>query len=145
MPAWPGGPCPDCGDIMPLNLIHCQTCRAMLNSDFIHGPLKQPQFQPLPEIDTMQQVMPVGHYVGCPSCQKELRISGKYLGQNVQCKFCNHPFAFSQATPSLIWNAIYTNCPHCEKELRAARKYVGNRVACNFCNGPVMLMEATNA
>ena len=31
--AWQGGPCHQCGDDMPANLVHCQTCRALLNSE----------------------------------------------------------------------------------------------------------------
>ncbi len=50
MPAWPGGACPDCGDHMPANLITCQTCRALLNSELKVSFVDIPEFIPLQEV-----------------------------------------------------------------------------------------------
>ena len=33
MPAWPGGPCPNCGEDMPPNMVHCRECRTLLNPE----------------------------------------------------------------------------------------------------------------
>ena len=141
MSAWPGGPCPGCGEFMPENLIHCQVCRALLNSELKSDTVEIPQFIPLQEIDTMVEVGATGHYILCPECSKELRIHGKYIGQTVQCKFCSGHFQYKHSSPKLDVVAIYAPCPHCSEELRAATKYLGMKVACKHCNGKIHLTQ----
>ena len=136
--AWQGGPCHQCGDDMPANLIHCQTCRALLNSELTEDSVEIPAFVPLKEIDPTQIVTPRGHYVECPGCSEELRISARYKGAAVACRFCDHGFTYDS---SVMVTALYSNCPHCEKELRAATKYTGQNVACRFCSGPLMMTD----
>lgn len=136
--AWQGGPCPECGDEMPANLVHCQSCRALLNSELTEDSVEIPKFVPLREIDPSQIVPPQGHYVECPGCQEELRINAKYKNVNVACRFCDHSFTYDN---TITVKALYSNCPHCNKELRAAAKYAGLSVACRFCSGPLMLSD----
>jgi len=139
MPAWPGGNCPECGDQMPANVIRCATCRALLNSDLAIKPITPPEFVPLPEIASSVDVPLRGVYVPCPACTRELRINLSFVGQRVQCRFCNHPFDLdrSRVNPA----AGYTNCPHCHQEIRAATKYVGVKVSCRFCHGSIRLVD----
>ena len=134
--AWRGGPCPQCGDVMPANLVHCATCRAMLNSELTENPIEVPEFIPLPEIMEMKTAVARGHYVRCGGCQEELRINAKYQGAAVQCRHCNHTFQYNSDVPKV---AMYTTCPHCSEEIRANMSYVGQNVACRFCNGPLKL------
>ena len=51
---------------MPANLVHCQTCRAILNEDLESDSIEIPRYIPLQEIATMIEVDPLGYYVGCP-------------------------------------------------------------------------------
>ncbi len=136
--AWQGGPCPQCGDDMPANLVHCQTCRALLNPALSEDSVEIPKFVPLKEISPTRIVPAVGHYVVCPGCSEELRISAKYRGATVACRLCRHTFDYDR---SIQIQAMYANCPHCQKELRAAMKYADQSVACRFCSGPLMLTE----
>src|SRR5690606_18054830 len=141
MPAWDGGPCPDCQDDMPPRLIHCQSCGALLNNDLQPKAIELPEFVPLAEVATMLEARPVGFYVGCPHCERELRIHEKYVGQHVQCKFCRKPFEFAADGNRLARIAFYTDCPHCRKEIRAAQKYLGAKVACKFCDGAIHFVQ----
>ena len=136
MPAWPGGPCPQCGENMPENLIHCQTCRALLNDELKADSVQIPEFIPLQEIESMVQLVLNGNYVLCSSCDKELRIHNKYIGQRVQCKFCKTPFTYDEKVEV---KAMYGHCPHCQEEVRAALKYSGMKVACKHCDGKIQL------
>ncbi|MFK7821125.1 MAG: hypothetical protein AB8G99_20585 [Planctomycetaceae bacterium] len=136
MPAWPGGPCPQCGDDMPENLIHCQSCRTLLNSELKADSVEIPAFIPLQEIEAMVDLAPNGNYVLCGSCNKELRVHNKYIGQRVQCKFCTSPFVYDEA---IEVTAMYGKCPHCTEEIRAALKYSGMKVACRHCDGKIQL------
>jgi hypothetical protein len=140
MPAWPGGPCPECGDEMPANLIRCASCRALLNQELSPREILAPEFVPLTEVEAVIDTPIVGYFVACPRCQKELRINGRYVGQQVACKFCNGQFPLQLDPPTVQVSAFYTECPHCKKELRAARKYTGAKVACKFCNGAIRFM-----
>lgn len=137
MPAWPGGACPGCGDHMPPNLIHCQVCRALLNTELETDSVEIPAFIPLQEIETMLDVELSGYYIGCPICERELRIHRKYIGQDVQCKHCSGQFPFEIADQRIRVAAFYTACPHCSEELRAHTKYLGARVACKHCGGKI--------
>ena len=141
MTAWPGGPCPQCGEDMPEKLIHCQVCRALLNMELDADSVEIPAFVPLQEIESMMEVTAQGHYVQCPGCDKELRINSKYQNQDVLCKFCQSPFKYSPATTTTRIVAMYSACPHCEKEIRAALKYLGMKVACKHCSGRIHLMK----
>ncbi len=136
--AWPGGSCPQCGDEMPPLLIHCRTCRALLNSELTEDSVEMPTFVPLPEISVIAAAPPKGHYVLCPGCQQELRIHVKYRGQRVACKHCNQPFQYDD---SVTVTAMYTQCPHCQNELRASAKHIGTRVGCRFCSGHIELLR----
>jgi hypothetical protein len=122
---------------MPVNLIHCQSCRTLLNQDLEPDSVEIPAFIPLQEIATMVEVTPVGYYVGCPHCEQELRIAGKYVGERVQCKFCGGQFVLDLADRKVNTLAFYTKCPHCSEELRAAQKYLGMKVACKHCGGKI--------
>lgn len=128
---------------MPAALVHCQSCRALLNPDLQADSVEIPEFVPLQEIATMIEVEPRGHYVACPQCQDELRISAKYLGCGVQCKFCGCKFTHDYPSPRL--KAFYARCPHCESEIRAAMKYLGMKVACKHCGGHLHCVVARSA
>lgn len=138
--AWPGGPCPQCGEDMPARVVHCRSCRALLNSELTDDSVEIPLFVPLPEIEVIAAASPKGHYVLCPGCGKELRIHGRYRGLKVQCKHCEKPFVYQE---SVKITAFYTACPHCQSELRASLKYMGGKVACKHCNGHIQLTAAT--
>jgi len=141
MAAWSGGECPDCGEYMPENLIHCQTCRALLNDDLDKDSVEIPEFIPLEEIESMIEIDIRGYFVDCPRCQRELRINRKYVGSTVQCKHCQGPFALDILSPSLSVNAFYTTCPYCENDLRASTKYAGAKVACKHCTGKIHILD----
>ncbi len=126
-----------CGDEMPENLIHCQSCRALLNSELMSDSVEIPQFVPLPEIEATVDVLPRGHYVGCPECGESLRINKKYIGERVVCRFCDATFQHSVNPKGKMLKAYFTNCPHCEKELRAAPKYMGKKLVCKHCSGQI--------
>jgi hypothetical protein len=143
MPAWPGGPCPTCGDDMPANVIHCRTCRALLNPELERDSVEIPQFVPLPEVDSMADVAVEGYYIDCPKCRRELKISAKYENERVLCKYCSGDFRLDLAHPSLKNYQVYSKCPHCQEQLRIAPKYVGQLVACRFCNGKLRAVEPT--
>ncbi|QDT90566.1 hypothetical protein [Gimesia algae] len=141
MPAWPGGPCPQCGEDMPANLVHCQTCRELLNDDLEHDTVEIPAFHPLKELATCCDAYPVGYFFQCPDCRKELRVHKKYLGKQVSCKFCQAPFALRIDASKAISQGFYTSCPHCRQELRIAHKYLDTVAACKFCKGHIQLLE----
>ena len=141
MPAWPGGPCPVCSDDMPANVVHCQSCRALLNDDLSADSVEIPQFKPLEEIEVVVEAEPHGFYTGCPSCNQELRINRKYHGEQVLCKFCEIPFLFDLNRNTIKPVAFYSTCPHCKEELRAATKYYGERVLCKECDGEIQFIE----
>lgn len=140
MPAWPGGPCPECGEDMPANLVRCAICRALLNTDLKLRATSTPVFAPLKEIGSVTDATPKGYYVTCQKCGKELRIHGKYAGQNVACRFCDCQFQFRVEPTSSSIVAFYLDCPHCSRELKAAVKYLRAKVACKHCNGSIHLV-----
>jgi len=123
---------------MPANLVHCQTCRALLNSEFTEDSVEIPAFIPLQEIDPSRIARPRGHYVSCPGCHEELRINRKYERASVACRFCNCSFVYDE---TVTLKAMYTTCPDCREELRAAVKYIGENVACRFCKGQLLLAD----
>ena len=139
MPAWPGGACPECGEFMPEKLIHCQSCRALLNPELESDSVEIPEFIPLREIATMVEVELSGYYIGCPACDRELRINRKYVDRDVQCKHCSGQFPFKMSDSRIRIVAFYAECPHCAEELRANTKYLGARVACKHCSGKILL------
>ena len=140
MAVWPGGPCPDCGEDMPANLIRCATCRALLNDDLQLREISSPEFAPLKEIEPVIEATPKGYYATCPKCQEELRIHGKYVGQTVACRYCESQFQFQVEPPASSVVAFYLNCPHCSQELKAAVKYLRAKVACKHCDGGIHLV-----
>ena len=135
--AWPGGPCPQCGDDMPPRVVHCRTCRALLNSELTEDSIEMPTFVPLPELAVIAAASPKGHYVVCPGCKEELRIHAKYKGAKVQCKHCHQPFAYDS---TVAIKAAYMPCPHCKEEIRAGIKYMGYKVVCKHCSGHIQLL-----
>jgi hypothetical protein len=141
MPAWPGGACPECGDDMPPNLVHCQVCRALLNRGLERPPIMIPEFVPLREIDPnevvqddTQHITPNGYMVSCPECCQELKIGENYVESTVACKHCNHAFVMSPYNHDLAVKGIVSTCPQCSNRLKISAKYVGLKVLCNFCN-----------
>lgn len=83
-----------------------------------------------------------GYHVECPHCNQELRISKKYVGMAVACKFCNGQFQLDPNSARVRTKAVYSSCPHCEQELRVAQKYLGMTVACKFCEGHLKVVSA---
>ncbi len=142
MPAWPGGPCPECGDQMPAKLIRCATCRALLNPELSPKEIESPEFVPLREVLVVVDVPVIGDFVRCPKCQRELRIHCKYRGQRVTCRQCDHPFDLHVGTPAVQRLGVYASCPHCTQELRAAERFIGMNVLCKFCNGAIRMLDA---
>ena len=124
---------------MPEKLIHCQVCRALLNTELNDDSVEIPEFIPLQEIESMAEVTAAGHYIECGQCKKELRINKKYVGRNVQCKFCGGTFAYEPSSTTIV--AVYSKCPHCSEEIRAALKYLGLKVACKHCSGKINLVK----
>ncbi len=141
MPAWPGGACPECGIQMPAKLIRCANCRAMLNSDLVPKEIAYPEFVPLQEVLTVLDVPIRGDFVRCPSCAKELRISCKFRGKKVSCRFCDHAFDLLVGTVGVKRQGVYADCSHCKKELRSAEKFIGVNVSCKFCSGAIRIID----
>jgi transcription elongation factor Elf1 len=141
MPAWPGGPCPDCGDEMPPRVLRCRTCGALLNTELQPGVIEAPEFVLLPEVSPVTDITANGYFIGCPNCEKELRIASKYQGATVQCKICTAPFKFELTNPAIRRIAVYADCPHCKKELRVAVKYLGKKVGCKHCEAAIRVAE----
>ena len=141
MPAWPGGPCPQCGDDMPPNMIHCRTCRQLLNLELEKESVEVPTFVPLQEVESVVEITPMGLFVECSSCHQELKINRKYLGQRVQCKFCAADFKLDPTSNAVMGADSYSQCPHCQEQLRFSSKYIGSKVACRFCNGKVHIVK----
>lgn len=136
--AWQGGPCPGCGDDMPANVVHCMSCRTMLNSELRDDSIEIPVFVPLPEIKIMKIAKARGHYIRCNGCSEELRINSKYVGARVSCRHCDFTFEYDAKVDRV---AMYSTCPHCSEEIRASIKFAGQNVACRFCEGPLKLED----
>jgi hypothetical protein len=126
---------------MPERLVRCRSCRTLLNNDLEPDLIEVPDFVPLQEIESMVDVELAGYYVACPHCKRELRVGGKYVDENVQCKFCESQFTMDFSNPKLKMQAFYSMCPHCKQELRAAPKYLGMKVACKHCGGKIHLVD----
>jgi hypothetical protein len=141
MPAWPGGPCPQCDEFMPENLIHCQSCRALLNEELRTDTVEIPEFIPLAEINSMVEVPVKGYYVECPHCSHELRVNGKYVGMRVVCKICKAQYDLKIHSPDLVVKAFFADCPECHEELRVSQKYLGQKVACKHCQGRIQFVS----
>lgn len=141
MPAWPGGPCPECGDDVPAKIVHCRNCRTLLNEDLYRDSVEVPQFFSLPELDSMIEVTPSGFFLACDHCQAELRIAAKYLGRKVQCRFCTKPFWLDPTSPKVAAADVYADCPACHRQLRFASKYCGRKVACRYCSAKLNILQ----
>ena len=141
MPAWPGGPCPECGEDMPENMIHCRNCRTLLNLDLEPDSIEIPEFVPLKEIESYVELKVRGYYVNCPQCSRELRVNGKYVGKKVVCKQCEGDFLLDFDSGKINKVGIYIYCPHCSDRLRMSKKYVGVKVTCKSCSGRLMAVE----
>jgi len=127
---------------MPPNMIHCRTCRQLLNLELEKESVEIPAFVPLQEVESVVEITPVGLFIECTSCHQELKINRKYLGQRVQCKFCAADFRLDPTSKLVIEADSYSQCPHCQETLRFASKYVGTKVACRFCHGKVHILKA---
>jgi hypothetical protein len=141
MPAWPGGPCPECGDQMPARLIRCATCRALLNSELVPREIEYPDFVPLREVLAVVDAPVKGDFIKCPQCTRELRISLKFRGKKVSCRHCSHAFRLQIGTPEVTRLGVYAPCPHCKQELRASERYISMNVSCKFCNGAIRIVD----
>ena len=126
---------------MPLNMIHCRSCRTLLNTDLERDSVEVPIFIPLQELGTMIEIVPTGLFVNCPKCSQELKINRKYVGQHVQCKFCDAGLHLDPARPSVSEADVYSKCAHCEQDLRFAKKYIGVKVACRYCAGKLHVVS----
>jgi uncharacterized protein (DUF983 family) len=142
MPAWPGGPCPQCDEEMPENLIHCQNCRALLNEDLRTDTVEITAYIPLAEINIMVEVKAKGYYVLCPQCDQELRVNSKYLGLRVSCKICQAQYDLKINSPDLVVKAFFANCPECHEELRVSQKYMDQKVACKHCQARIHFVSS---
>ncbi len=145
MADWPGGDCPACGEWMPPKQVHCRECRQLLNPELALSSVEIPEFVPLQELDAMVEVAPQGLFVACPKCGDELKIARKYLGERVQCKFCQAPFRLDPTNPKVRAADVYATCAHCQQQLRFAAKYVGVKVACRFCNGKLNVVAPSGS
>ena len=134
MPPWPGGPCPTCGDEMPERLIHCRTCRTLLNTDLEPDSVEIPEFVPLQEIEPVPELPVRGYYITCPACTRELRVKRDLIGEKVTCKHCHGGFLLNFANGAVAVHGVYVRCPQCEERLRMALKYIGVKVACKGCS-----------
>ena len=141
MTAWPGGDCPACGEWMPPNMVHCRECRQLLNLELARSSVEIPEFVPLQELDSMVEVAPAGLYYPCPKCRGDLKINRKYLGQRIQCKFCQAEFRLDPTSPAVRQADVYSTCPHCQQQLRFDPKYLGTKVACRFCGGKLHVQK----
>jgi transcription elongation factor Elf1 len=126
---------------MPANLVHCRNCRVLLNDDLEEESVEIPAFVPLQEIESMIELRPRGYFIACPRCDQELRINGKYVGENVSCKLCGGTFLFDLTNPLIHTVAFYNDCPHCSQELRIGRKYAGMKVVCKHCSGRIQMVQ----
>lgn len=124
-------------------MIHCRECRTLLNADLEHDSVEIPTFVPLREMAAMIEITPSGIFVNCPQCVQELKINRKYLGQRVQCKFCQTDFRLDPADPIVNAADVYSKCPHCQQDLRFANKYIGVKVACRFCGGHLNIINSS--
>lgn len=145
MTAWPGGNCPACGEWMPPNMVHCRECRQLLNEELYRSSVDIPEFVPLQELGSMIEITPVGLFCPCPKCRQELKINRKYLGQRVQCKFCQAEFRLDPTNPAVRQADVYATCAHCQQQLRFAVKYVGLKVACRYCGGKLHVLTPSPA
>jgi uncharacterized protein (DUF983 family) len=124
-------------------MVRCRNCRTLLNNDLEVASVELPAFVPLPELDSMAEIEPMGLFVECPSCRKELKIARKYLGERVACKHCQADFRLDPAAPNVRQADVYSKCPLCGKDLRFDPKYIGQKVACRFCEGKLQIQPAT--
>lgn len=121
---------------MPPLLIHCRSCRRLLNEDLKEDTIVEPSFVPLKVLAAAMLAEPRGVYDECLACGRELKISRRYIGQVVRCKHCDAGFTLADSlAPGNGRLGYYADCPHCERELRIAAKYLGQNVACKFCGG----------
>ncbi len=141
MAEWPGGNCPQCGEWMPPNMIHCRECRQLLNPELTKSSVEMPTFEPLQELDSMAEVEHAGFYCECPKCQRELKVAKKYLGERVQCKHCQAGLVLDPMSPIILRADVYAKCPHCEQQIRFDPKYMGMKVACRFCQGKLQVLK----
>jgi uncharacterized protein (DUF983 family) len=122
-------------------MIHCRECRQLLNLELARSSVEVPEFIPLQELDSMAEITPSGLYLPCPKCQQDLKINRKYLGQRIQCKFCQAEFRLDPTSPAVRQADVYSRCPHCQQQIRFDPKYLGMKVACRFCGGKLTILQ----
>ncbi len=145
MPAWPGGPCPDCGEYAPASILRCRNCRKLLNEDLTPATIEKPEYRPLPEISSSLDVPMLGMYLSCPNCDRSLKIRNRYRGEQVRCKYCRASFTCDPTQPGIEVRAVYTDCPHCGERLKASAKYLNQKVACKYCEGQIRFLDPAEA
>lgn len=141
MPAWPGGPCPECGEDAPVAILRCPNCRRLLNEDLTPAKIEKPEYRPLPEIASSADVVTLGVYLNCPSCDRELKLRNRFRGERVRCKHCNASFVCDPGDSGPTFTAYYCDCPHCNKRLKATPKYLNQTVACKHCEGQIRFVD----
>lgn len=140
MPAWPGGPCPSCGEGMPARLVRCRDCRTLLNNDLEPAQIEIPQFQPMEVLDSFVELPPRGFCVACPECDRELKINRNDHGRSVRCASCTGSFEFDLRDGRIAMLGFYVNCPYCQKPLRMSPKDAGRKVGCMYCQESIRLI-----
>jgi uncharacterized protein (DUF983 family) len=126
---------------MPERLIHCRTCRTLLNTDLEPDSVEIPQFMPLQEIESVPQLPVRGYYTVCPQCSRELRINRRFTGKKVTCKHCTGEFVLDFNDPNIEKVGVYVNCPKCAERLRMSLKYLGIKVACKACQCQLTVID----
>src|SRR5262245_16210269 len=118
MSAWPGRYCPACGEWMHPLMIHCRACRQLDTLEPSSTSVEIPDCPPLQELDSMAEINPAGMYLPCPKCHEDLKINRKYIGQRIQCKFCQAEFRLDPTSPAVRQADVYSHCPHCQQQIR---------------------------
>lgn len=59
------------------------------------------------QTDSVPVVKFLTHIAICPHCNKELRVASKYVGQEVNCRFCNGLLRVEAEFPMSLEGAAY--------------------------------------
>lgn len=135
MPAWPGGPCPNCGEHVLEKVIHCVSCRTLLNPDLDSPDVDLPVFEPLKELKSPIEFSPTSYTFACPHCARKLHALASNRGRRGTCKSCNGRIEVELSKVEVSsFNGI---CPHCDVSLQNPGKYAGRVVACKSCDAQI--------
>ena len=135
--AWPGGPCPNCGEDMPARLVRCRDCRELLNTGLVAREIEAPSHFDLVELDARADVPPRAERTRCPSCANTLKVALHYAGKRVACKHCGGQLTAGVPEARSAW---VCDCPHCAKEVRVPANLAGELVGCKFCGGKLRVV-----